>query len=363
MRASRRIALILLIFTGQAFAAKGKHGAVEKQPAQSMNSNDPAETEASEKKAAAQKPVTAPPAEQMAAHAGEVAQARTSHPMGVFGNLLFGFGKAPEAGPGTSQATGKTTSVTFMVGGHYDLNPDLTLGLRLPWTVGSATQRDGLNASSQALGAPVLMGEYRVTVNPVLRVPIDFGLGIPLARGDYNPVTDPSAYRQTQLNEMADAASGYRDPELFGPKRFPIILGVGVDYERGALAAHGATKFVLGFKAGGSLHFPTDPAGNYEQKSVTLRNVTSAGIGYQFLDRPKLFGALDSWVAVNAVNAVEYSSNEAASAPSRLQVVFEPRIGAHLGRLSPSLGYIFAIGGRLADTGTSGLELHCDLSF
>jgi len=38
-------------------------------------------------------------------------------------------------------------------------------------------------------------------------------------------------------------------------------------------------------------------------------------------------------------------------------------VGAHLGKISPSVGYIFPIGGRLADSSVSGLELHCDVAF
>ena len=52
-----------------------------------------------------------------------------------------------------------------------------------------------------------------------------------------------------------------------------------------------------------------------------------------------------------------------ATPPTRLQVVFEPRLGARFGKVSPSIGYIFPIGGRLADSSTSGLELHCDFAF
>jgi len=363
MRSSLRVALILVIFSGHALAAKPKKGA-PKQAAQTMDSNDPAEKELSEKKAATPKPETVQEQKEKEVQidAAQVAKTRARDKLGAFGNVLIGFGKAPEPGPGVDPATGKTTSFTFMVGGHYDLSPQFTLAARLPWTVGSARQRDGVNATVQALGAPELLGEYRVALSPFTRLPIFFGLGIPLAQGNYNTVTGS---RQTQMNEMADAASGYRDPELFGPKRLPIIVGAGIEYERRALALHAATKFVFGAKVGGQLANVNDPsgAGTYQLKSVTFRNVTSAGIGYRFLDKPDLFGALDSWLAYNAINAVEFSSSSGATAPTRVQVVFEPRVGARFGKISPSLGYVFPIGGRLADNSTSGLELHCDVAF
>jgi hypothetical protein len=65
----------------------------------------------------------------------------------------------------------------------------------------------------------------------------------------------------------------------------------------------------------------------------------------------------------NAVNALEYTSPSGAAGPTRFQVVFEPRVGGRFGKVSPSLGYVFPIGGRLADASISGLELHCDIAF
>ena len=101
----------------------------------------------------------------------------------------------------------------------------------------------------------------------------------------------------------------------------------------------------------------------YELKTLSLRSVTSGGISYEFLPRPRVFGALDGWLAYNAINAVEFTSKMGATPPTRFQFVLEPRVGAHFGKVSPSVGYIFPIGGRLADAGTSGLELRCDFAF
>ena len=363
MRTSLRLAIMVVILSGPALAAKGKKAA-PKAPVSTLDSADPVAKEVSEKKAAAVKPETAAELErkQTEADAAEVAKKRTRSQVGAFGNVLIGFGQAPVPGPSADETTGKTTSATFMVGGYYDLNSEVTLSARLPWTVGSARQFDGDRASVQALGALQLMGEYRVTLSPFTRLPIFFGLALPTAQGGYS---DTSGVRQMELNAMADAASGYRDPELCGPKRLPLIFGVGIDYQRKALSVRAASKFVFGAKVGGQLGTTQDPtgAGTYELKSVTFRNVTSGGIAYQFLDRPQLYGALDSWIAYSAVNAVEFKSANGASGPTRFQVVFEPRLGAHFGKFSPSLGYIFPIGGRLADSSTTGLELHCDVAF
>jgi hypothetical protein len=369
MRISSRVAIILVIFSSHALAKPKKANAKHTGGA-TMDSNDPVEKEKSdegpftpsgktgeikkeeekqeeEKRLAALPPIKRRPRDKLAA----------------FGNVVIGFGKAPEPGVGAQQATGKTTAATFMVGGHYDVSPDFSVGLRLPFSFGSERQQDGLHASSAALGTLELMAEERVTLSRFTELPIDFGLGAPTAQGAYDTPTGTGG-RQLRLNDFADAASGYRDPELFGPKRLPVILGVGIDYQELALDLHAATKFVAGIKVGGKLPADLDMTfGTTQLKSVTFRNVTSAGVAYDFLDKPVLYGALDSWMVLNAVNAVEFKSNAGAGGPTRFQLVFEPRVGARFGKLAPSLGYIFPIGGRLADTSASGLELHCDVAF
>jgi hypothetical protein len=366
MRIGRGIALILVIFTSTTWAqAKAKKASSTKPTASSMDANDPAVKETSDEgpfapgaKAAEERKAVAQQRQAEAIAGAPYMKPPPRDRIVVFGNLLLGFGHGPEAGPG--QATGKTTAATFMAGGRYDVSDELTFGARLPFTVGSAQQVDGSYASSEALGALELMGEQRFRLTPFTQLPIDFGLGLPTAQGSYD---DASGIRRTQLNEVADAASGYRDPELFGPKRVPLVGGVGIDYAKFALSLHAATKLALGIKVAGKLATTNVQGGSLELKTVTLRNVTSAGVAYRFLDKPDLFGALDSWLVYNALNAVEYTSSAGASGPTRFQVVFEPRVGARFGKLTPSVGYVFPIGGRLADNSTSGLELHCDVAF
>jgi hypothetical protein len=372
MRISVRAFIILVVFSGHAFAKGKKPAADAKSGAGMMDSNDPAEKETSddgpfapthksEEAEAKEKQET-----QAAEQSQEVIKRKPRAKTGVFGNIVVGFGKPVEPGIGADDSvTNKGTSFTFIAGGHYDVSPKFTLGLRIPWTTANQRQIDGTSASAQALGTPELMGEYRVELSPRTNLPIDFGIGIPVAQGNYDNGLGAGQYRQTLVNDLADAASGFRDGELFGPKRLPLIFGVGIDYERKELTLHAATKFVAGFKVGGTLDYGSVDAtvGSYELKSVTFRNVTSAGIGYEFLPKPALTAALDSWVVTNAVNAVEFHSNAGATGPSRVQVVAEPRLSARFGKISPSLGYIFPLGGRLADNHTSGLELHCDVAF
>ncbi|MEO6602918.1 MAG: hypothetical protein ABIQ16_23740 [Polyangiaceae bacterium] len=366
MRISFGLAVILVVFSSHALAAKGGKKAAPKGPVTTMDSGDPVAQEVSEPTAATPKKMTDEEIEraqndrEFRLDVARVKKTRERDKVGLFANVLIGFGQAPEPGEGADKTTGKTTAATIILGGRYDVSPDFTLGLRLPYTVGRERQVDGLYQSGQVLGTPELMAEYRVTLSAFTRLPLLFGLGIPVAQGNYDS-TDH--LRLSRLNDFADAASGYRDPELFAPKRLPIIVGVGIDYERKALNVHAATKFVFGVNTGGKERAQNNPVGSFDLKSVSFRNVTAAGIAYQFLDKPWLYGALDSWMAISAINPIEFESFDHAKKPTRFQMVFEPRVGARFGKVSPSVGYIFPIGGRLADTSVSGLELHCDVAF
>jgi hypothetical protein len=364
VRKSLRLAVILTIFSSHALAAKGKKNAPAEPVTTMDQGQDPTATEQSEKKAPKVEPPTDEEiaAQQAKEDAAQVKKNRQREKVGLFANVLVGFGKAPMPGTGADQTTDKTTSGTFMVGGYYDLSPEFTLGARLPFTVGSQRQPDGSSATVSALGALELMGEYRMTLSRFTLLPIFFGLGLPTAQGNYDYL-DKSGWQKTSLNAMADAASGYRDPELFGPHRLPLIVGVGVDYQRKALSLRAATKLVLGIKVGGEVANIPDMASTYELNTLAIRSVTSGGLSYEFLPRPKLFVAADAWLAYDAIHAFEYKSKAGATPPTRFQFVFEPRLGAKFGKITPTVGYIFPIGGRLADAGTSGLDLHCDFAF
>ena len=101
MRTSLRLAIILVIFSGHALAAKGKKGAPH-GPVATMDQDDPAQKEQSEKKIAEAKPETDEEiaAREAKADAEQVKKSRARDKLGLFANLLVGFGKAPIPGPG-----------------------------------------------------------------------------------------------------------------------------------------------------------------------------------------------------------------------------------------------------------------------
>jgi hypothetical protein len=81
--------------------------------------------------------------------------------IGVFGEALIGFGRAPVPGP-NNPLTPDATSFGFLVGGHYDVSTALRLSLRVPWTTASFDFVDG-SRSAAALGTPEVAGRLRLT--------------------------------------------------------------------------------------------------------------------------------------------------------------------------------------------------------
>jgi hypothetical protein len=136
------------------------------------------------------------------------------------------------------------------------------------------------------------------------------------------------------VNSLADASHGFRDGELYQPKRLPLILGAGLRHGRGALALHAATKFVFGFNIGGA---------------VKDENLFGPGI---------LAAGLDAWFSYRAIDPVKFESAVDATPPSSFQFVVEPKLGARFGKLSAGAGFLLPVGGPLGDAGMKGVRLN-----
>jgi hypothetical protein len=161
---------------------------------------------------------------------------------------------------------------------------------------------------------------------------------------------------------MADASHGFRDAELYQPKRLPVILGIGITHGRNALDLHAYTKFVLGLNLGTEIENQlTGPnAGTLKANGLAIRNVTLAGIGYEFLAKPALTAGLDAWFSYRAIDPIEYESALNATPPSSFQFVIEPKLGARFGKLGVGAGFLLPVGGQLGDSGIKGVRLHAD---
>lgn len=289
---------------------------------------------------------------------------RTRDKLVAFGQIIIGFGKAPLNNP-TFEPSGKATVLGIQLGGRYDISKDLTAGLRIPLTTATVKQPSGENQSTTAFGAPELFAEYRLSLSRLTSVPLLFGLGVPIAQGDPDGTSlDRPAQAKDLVNKLADSTSGWRDSELFQPKRLPIILGGGVRHERQDWELHADAKFVFLPALGTKVQSPnTDTRGTYERSGFALREVTTLGGSYNFLAKPLLYGGLDFALIWTPIHTFDFDAGGNVTRPSAFQAVLEPKVGARFGSISPSVGYILPLGGRLGDAGNGGIRLLVSAAF
>ncbi len=366
----RRIALaVSLVFVANSALAQKKHKPNKKTdgPSAAATWTDPTENEKSDKGPyTPHKEESGEPApEPKSAHAADKGRKRDK--IQAFGQILIGFGRAPLNRPDYSPGN-KGTAIGFQVGGRYDITPAFSGGLRIPITTASVKQTNGTNLSSTVFGAPELMGEYRLSLNKLTSIPIEFGVGIPVAQGSADATgTDRDAQSKGYVNQLADATSGWRDSELFQPKHLPIVVGVGIHHDRHDWELHGDLKFVLLPALSTKVQTPasSDGAnpGNYKINAFAMREVTTLGGSYNFLSSPLLYAGLDLAVIWSPIQSFVFNATPAAATPSTVQAVLEPRIGARFGAISPSVGYIAPLGGRLGGADDGGVRLRIDAFF
>lgn len=363
---------VSLVFSTQSALAQNKGKADKEEddrPSASATWTDPVETEKSDKPAASEdadgKPVVAP--------TRKADPGRKRDKLQIYGQLIIGFGRAPQNGfpksssDNTTDAPGaKGTVLGFQAGGRYDVTPAISAGLRIPISTASIRQDNGKSLGSTAFGAPLLFGEYRIGLGKLTSVPIGFGVGIPVAEGTQDRTSnDGDAVNKDYVNRLADATSGWRESELFQPKRLPVVLSGGVRHERRDFELHADAKFVLLPALSTEVQEPVeqDPpgSGSYELNAFALREVTTLGGTYNFLDKPLIYAGLDFSLAWTAIDTFDFEPSGNATRPSSFQAVLEPKVGARFGKVAPSVGYIAPLGGRLGDGDIGGVRLHLDV--
>ncbi|HKY36180.1 MAG TPA: hypothetical protein VJN18_09590 [Polyangiaceae bacterium] len=361
---------VSLVFTAQSALAqkKGKHEKKDDKPSAAATWSDPVESEKSDKGPFAPKTESdEEPKEKPEPKRGKGApdKGRTRDKIALFGQIVIGFGKMPENNPAYAPSVEKATAIGFQVGGRYDITPAFSAGLRIPITTASVRQLNGKSLGVTAFGAPELMGEYRISLSKLTTIPIGFGVGIPVAQGnpDSTDDADTTGRNKAVVNGVADATLGWRDGELFQPKRLPIIVGAGIRHERRDWEAHAEAKFVLMPAINTDVRNPVYQMddGTYEANGFALREVTALGATYNFLDSPMFWGGLDFSVVINPIQTFDFEPTADTNKPSILQAVLEPRVGARFKRFEPSLGYIAPLGGRLSDADVGGVRLHLDV--
>jgi hypothetical protein len=327
---------------------------------------DPAETERAEKPEVKKKPkVTVKSSGQVGVEEAEESAFQPERKrLHLLGELLIGFGGTPVVGPADEEENAGTEGTVFAlrVGASYDFSKRFSLGLLIPWTTG--TVKDPVFAvggqreqSTNALGAPLLTAEIRSPLGKNSTVPWGLAVGIPVAQGTPDiSGSDTAGIAQLKLNMLADANSGWRDPELYAPKRLPVVPFAGIQHAKGRFEVGAFAKLAFLFNVGGELTDTSFGNGTLELSSVALRTVIGTGAKYWFLKSPMMFGGLDLWMAHNTIRPITFKSGD-ADEPNPIQFVIEPKVGMRFGGVVPSVGFVFPLGGDLGEHDSKGLRL------
>jgi len=374
MRHSVPAALVAILFAVQAAAQDGKDHKKkggEKETAGSLaDSADPVDEETSDDgrftpkgKTGKLKPKTK---KQKEAEIVEVPRKKFN----LFADILAVWGTPPEpdAQP-IYDASESVTAYGFVVGGSYDIKPNFTFGIRIPFSRANidATRLFDitLDGSSNALGNPDFMGQYRIKLSPGAYVPIDFGVAAPFAQGDPDPTSsNHPAVAKAMVNRTMDAGTGWLDSELYYVGRVPVKIGVGYLQQRLTWNVYAKTKLVAAPKIRGALELEGDlPQPNnadvdeYQYNPVALRNITVVGAGYN--PWAGLWLNADAWLGINIFDELDRISQ--ATPPSAFQFVVEPGLGYDLDFLKLNISYIKPLGGRLQDI--QGARLTAEMGF
>jgi hypothetical protein len=358
---------VSLVFLANPALAQKKPKSKKAEASAAATWTDPVESEKSDKGPfTPKKEGDETPPEPKNTHAPD--KGRTRDKIQAFGQIVIGFGAAPQNSP-TYAPGPKGTAIGFQLGGRYDISPAFSAGLRIPLTMAMVKQSNGTTLKSTVFGSPELMGEYRVSLSRLTTVPIGFGLGVPVAQGDLGAYysTHTAPFTNAYANQLADSTTGWRDSELFVPKHLPIIVGAGIRYEPHDWELHGDVKFValpaLSTKVGQPDSVDPVNPGTYKVNAFALREVTTLGGSYNFLDKPLIYAGLDLAIIWTPIEPFVFNAAGANAKPTSVQAVLEPRVGARFGHVSPSIGYIAPLGGRLGDAGDGGIRLRVDAFF
>ena len=362
------LAVSLVFFANSAHAQKKpKDKKVEEEgPSAAATWTDPTENETSDKGPYAPRTGDDEATQPAATSDRRPDKGRKRDKLDVFGQVVIGFGRAPQNDPSYLPGD-KGTAIGFMLGGRYDVTPAISVGLRIPLTTATVKRNSG-NLSSTVFGSPELFGQYRLSLGRLTTVPIGLGVGIPVAQGDYG-YRQPNTpqFTNAYVNRLADATSGWKDSELYTPKHLPIVVSAGIHHEREDWELHADLKFVMLPALSTTVQNPLSPQpnpGTYKLNSFALREVTTLGGSYNFLANPLIYAGLDlSFVWTPIETFVFDAEGDSDAKPTSLQAVLEPRLGARFGKISPSLGYIAPLGGRLGDASVGGIRLRVDALF
>jgi hypothetical protein len=269
-------------------------------------------------------------------------QPEAQHPPLMLGlDLVIGFGQFPLLAPlraVASFASLGNVSVScesLLVIGSYALNEHLTLGVRVPMSLGSVPALDG-SVTAFAFGNVELEAETELELSEAANLIFSLGVALPTAQGSEEPDTDSTGsvtkYHRFVLNRVANAARGGEDSALFEVDRLGIVPKVVLDYHAGSLLLTPFVKLenLISTRSG------ADPG-------YIVRLVLGTFVGYHGSENV-------------AVGARVWLATSFEASGSTVGAV-EPQLRAHFALVDVTLGGIIPFAGELTDLRFGGVRL------
>lgn len=271
------------------------------------------------------------------------------HPVVLKLNLLFGFGNAPEIGPGAPYSRDAFVFAPKL-DARWNISRIFWLGVVVPWSTASVDARLASEGSvgTTAWGSPQLQGQYNVGDLDTFGGGVRLSIGLPIAQGNADPTQiDTGDAAQDEVQRLADAAGGWVDPELYTPSRLPLSVSGGVVYRKPRYDAFAWTKMGIFFNTGSEIQEPSPDVGTYELHSVAFRGVSQLGARVWVIDQASI--GLRANFAYYIVRPIDFESD--ATKPSNFQFSLQPELSGRFEvaniDLDPVLGFVIPTGGQL----------------
>jgi hypothetical protein len=269
-------------------------------------------------------------------------------------DIVFGFGKT---GTTTGPDAVEMSVVSFLLGGSYQVTPDIGVRLRIPFATGKIThvgnepsgfEQLGEGYNSTAFGNIELAGNYTLHLAPTTKLPLELALAVPTASGDrFPPPEDQARGRHYRINAAAQAGRGFEEDALFAPHRFGIVPKGSIVHRSGAIDTGAFVKVPILIKAGGGDPPTRIGQAGFALNSTVIEAVIGADFHYGFVDNKIDVGAR-AWTTIlsNDFYDILYPGGT-VTPPSKVQFVFEPQVRVHVASVQATIGFIWPLGGRL----------------
>lgn len=291
-------------------------------------------------------------------------------------DMVLGSGKGPIAIqtpptsgavlPGYTVGNSKVTSESFIVGGALKVTKNFSLGVRVPFTLGSFFPVENNSRGTTALGNIEIEGEYEKHLSHNVAMAGILGISLPTAQGVVLPekeqleslqnlAVDQNGMDRYALNRAAALSRGSEDNALYEVRRFGINPKIAFDIK----AAEGKIVISPYLKMENLIATGDIPyrCGSDGKSSCNYLGELVPGLGVRFRAHKHFTPALRFWA--NIAFAGVPKGEEAVSAALEPQLIFpvanvQPMIGviipvagpAKVGGDTPAVGVRFALGAK-----------------